>query len=119
MLVNSDVVAGHRWEALVGPAPGRSGARCVEIIVDALSGGCVALQRERHEPHIGLSYPVGEMTVLAGCAPKGTETVQVLGPIGVVSPPPHSDTQKGPTSFALVLPTANSTVHTTDRNRGV
>src|SRR3546814_8910 len=103
-LVNSDVVSGHRWEAIVGPAPDRSGARCVEIIVDALSGGCVALQRERHEPHIGLSYPVGEMTVLAGWAPKGTETVQVVGPDGVVSSPTHSDTNEGPTSFALVNP---------------
>src|SRR3546814_17326638 len=98
MLVNSDVVAGHRWEALVGPAPGRSGARCVEIIVDALSGGCVALQRERHEPHIGLSYPVGEMTVLAGWAPKGTETVQVVGADGVVSSPNHrSEERRGGT----------------------
>src|SRR3546814_17839537 len=70
----------------------------------ALSGGCVALQRERHEPHIGLSYPVGEMTVLAGWAPKGTETVQVVGPDGVVSSPTHSDTNEGPTSFALVNP---------------
>src|SRR3546814_20568459 len=33
-----------------------------------------------------------------------SETVQVVGPDGVVSSPTHSDTKEGPTSFALLIP---------------
>ncbi|MGI8793535.1 MAG: hypothetical protein ACR2H3_10210 [Acidimicrobiales bacterium] len=102
-LVASGDIEGASWVVVVGQMP--TGERCVEIVVQAESSGCAALDSRNTGLRLAMGFPVGESVALAGWAPPGTSRVTLTADgVAVESSARDESTGEAPSAFGFVVP---------------